>query len=87
MLALLQPYVLNMFIAHDNSDDVKPSIRTLGPGKYIAYASICIFAFCLMFFTLESFNFFNWLQWISNIIGSTVLTIVFVIVLENVRRD
>ena len=87
LVALLQPYVLNMFIAHDNSDDVKPSIRTLGPGKYIAYPSICIFAFCLMFFTLESFNFFNWLQWISNIIGSTVLTIVFVIVLENVRRD
>lgn len=85
-VALLQPYILNMFIAHDNKDELKPTFRTLGPGKYIGYTAICIFIFCLVFFTLESFNFFNWLQWVSNIIGSTIITIVFVLVLENVRR-
>lgn len=86
LVALLQPYILSMFIMHDNTDDVKPSIRTLGPGKYISYSSICVFVFCLTFFTLETFNFFNWIQWVSNIIGSTILTTLFIIVLENVRR-
>ena len=87
LVALLQPYILNMFIAHDNQDDAKPSFRTLGPGKYISYISICVFIFCLMFFSLEAFNFFNWTQWISNIIGSTLITVVFIIVIENVRRN
>ncbi len=86
-MALLQPYVLQMFIAHDNQDDVRPSFRTLGPGKYMGYAFICVFAFCLVFFTLETFNFFNWLQWILNIAGSTVITMVFILVLANVSRD
>ena len=54
---------------------------------YISYISICVFIFCLMFFSLEAFNFFNWTQWISNIIGSTLITVVFIIVIENVRRN
>lgn len=86
LVALIQPYVLNMFIAHDNKDEIKPTFRTIGPGKYIYYTLICVFVFCLVFFTLEAFNFFNWLQWLSNIIGSTLITTVFVMVLENVRR-
>lgn len=86
LVALIQPYTLSMFVPHENSDDLKPTFRTLGPGKYISYVSICVFIFCLVFFTLEAFSFFNWLQWISNIVGSTIITIVFVIVLENVRR-
>ncbi len=87
LVALIQPYLLNLFIAHDNQDDVKPSFRALGPGKYISYISICVFIFCSMFFTLEAFNFFNWLQWISNIIGSTLITIIFIVVIENIRRN
>ncbi len=87
LVALVQPSVMEMFIAHDNKDDVNPTLRNMGPGKYATYALICVFLFCLVFFTLESFTFFNWLQWISNILGSTALTLVLVIVLENVRRD
>lgn len=87
LVALLQPYVLNIFIAHDNQDDLKPSLRSLNPGKYISYASILIFVFCLTFFTLETFNFFNWMQWLCNIAGSTVITVLLVVVIENVRRD
>lgn len=86
-LALIQPYILSVFISHDNQDDVKPSFKSLGPGKYISYITICVFAFSLVFFTLESFNFFNWLQWLSNIVGSTIITVLMILVVENVRRD
>lgn len=87
LMSLLQPYVLNIFVAHDNQDDLKPSFRTLGPVKYISYTSILVFIFCITFFTLETFNFFNWLQWIYNIVGSTIITVLLVLVVENVRRD
>lgn len=87
LVSLLQPYVLDMFIAHDNKDDVKPSFKTLGPGKYVGYVSVCVAVYCIVFFTLETFSFFNWLQWISNIIGSCIITVLFIIVVENVKRD
>ena len=47
LMSLLQPYVLNIFVAHDNQDDLKPSFRTLGPVKYISYTSILVFIFIL----------------------------------------
>lgn len=87
LVALLQPYILNLFIAHDNQDDVTPSFRTLSPGKYISYASICVTIFCIVFFSLEAFSFFNPLQWLYNVAGSSILTILLVLVVENVRRD
>ncbi len=87
LLALLQPYILNLFIAHDNQDNLTPSFRTLSPGKYVSYSSICVSIFCLAFFSLEAFSFFNLLQWIYNVVGSSVLTILLVLVIENVRRD
>ncbi len=87
LVALLQPYILNLFIAHDNQDDVTPSFRTLSPGKYVSYASICVFIFCITFFSLEAFSFFNPLQWLYNVVGSSVLTMLLVLVIENVRRD
>ena len=87
LISLLQPYVLNAFVAHDNKDDLSPSFRTLGPVKYISYTTILVFIFCITFFTLETFNFFNWQQWLYNIAGSSVITVLLVLVVENVRRE
>lgn len=87
LVALLQPYLLSGFIAHDNQDDLTPSMKALGPGKYPLYVSLCVLIFCLVFFTVEAFNFFNWQQWLYNVGGSTLLTILLVLVIDNVRRD
>ena len=86
LLGLLQPYLLNAFVQRDSPDDLKPSMKALGTAKYTYYTLICVFVFCLVFFTLESFNFFNWAQWAKNIGGSTALTIILILVRENVRR-
>ena len=86
MLGLLQPYLLNMFIQRDSADDLAPTIRTLGAARYFYYTLSCVFVFNLFFFTVESFSFFNWLQWAKNIGGSTALTVVLILVIENVRK-
>lgn len=86
LLGLMQPYVLNLFIQRDSPEDLKPTIRSLGMAKFIYYTIICVFAYNIIFFTIESFNFFNWLQWLKNIGGSTVLTVILIIVIENVRK-
>lgn len=86
-IALLQPYILNLFISHDNKDDLKPTFKTIGPGKYIGYITICMSIYSIVFFTIETFSFFNWTQWISNIIGSIILSVILIIVVENVKRS
>ena len=85
-LGLLQPYLLGMFIQRDSPDDLAPTMRSLGTARYVYYTLSCVLVFNIMFFTLESFNFFNWLQWIRNIGGSTALTVILILVIENVRK-
>ena len=85
-IGLLQPYLLNLFAPRDSSDDMMPTMKSLGVARYVYYTFICVFMFNLLFFTVEMFSFFNWLQWALNICGSTVLTVVLILVIENVRK-
>lgn len=85
-IGLLQPYLLNLFAPRDSSDDMMPTMKSLGVARYVYYTIICVFIFNLLFFTVEMFSFFNWLQWALNLCGSTVLTVVLILVIENVRK-
>lgn len=85
-IGLLQPYLLNLFAPRDSSDDMMPTMKSLGVARYVYYTIICVFIFNLLFFTVEMFSFFNWLQWALNICGSTVLTVVLILVIENLRK-
>lgn len=87
LTALLQPYFLELFIQRDNDDDVQPGIRSLGIGKYTVFALMLTFVFCLSFFTLETFSFFNWTQWLLGVAGSTALTLLIVVVIDNLRKE
>lgn len=86
LLGLLQPYLLNLFTQRDSADDMKPSMKELGVTRYVYYTVICVVFFHLAFFTLESFSFFNVEQWGKNIGGSSALTAILIIVIENVRK-
>ena len=87
LVALFQPYVLEAFLTRDSEDNLKPGMRSLGVSKFIFYTIILVFLYTLAFFSLEAFNFFNWLQWLLSIGGSTLLTVVLILVVENLRRS
>lgn len=86
LMGLIQPYLLELFVPRDSAEDLEPSVRTLGTTSFYWYAFVLAFAYCLAFFTLETFNFFNWLQWLECIGGSTLLTFVLIVALENFRK-
>lgn len=83
---LLQPYLLNLFVTRDSPDDLKPGMKSLGVAKYLWYTFIGVFIYNILFFTTDTFNFFNWQQWLMDIGGSTVLTVITIAVIENLRR-
>ncbi|MDY6207162.1 MAG: rod shape-determining protein MreD [Prevotella sp.] len=84
-IAFIQPAIFSLFIQRDSPDDMKPTVRSLGIISYFCYASILIVVYCIVFFSLEAFNFFNWLQWLKCVGGSSVLTLALVFVIESVR--
>ncbi len=86
LVAAIQPYLLELFIQHGDDDEVLPSILVFGLGKFTLFAFILTFVFCLVFFTLESFTFFNWIQWLMNMGTSVLLTLLLVLVVDNLRR-
>ncbi len=86
-IAVLQPYILEPFIPRDSEDNLKPGMRTLGVSRFIYYTIVMVFLYNVAFFSLEAFNFFNWLQWLLSIGGSTLLTVVLILVVENLRRS
>ena len=85
-VAILYPFLLEWFIVRENTEDLTPSMKELGVGRYILFVFILVLIYCLLFFTLETFSFFNWQQWLYNIGGSTVLTMFFILVLDNLRN-
>ena len=45
-----------------------------------------VIIYCVVFFSLEMFTIFNVLYWAESILGSMALTVVLILVMENVRR-
>lgn len=85
-VAAIQPYYFRLFVPRDAAEDLRPSFRNIGITKFTFYVTTLTLLFCLLFFTLESFSFFNLLQWVWCVVGSTVLTTVLVLTIESVRR-
>lgn len=85
LIAVIQPYFFELFVPRDSIDTLEPSLNMLGFSKYSVYVATLTLLFCLVFFTLETFNFFNWLLWVECVCGSAVLTVVLILTLEYFR--
>ena len=85
LVGLLQPYLLELFLPRESTDDLAPSMLTLGTGKFSFYAIIIVLVYCLAFFALEAFAFTDWLHWLECVGGSFAITTLLVLVIEYFR--
>lgn len=86
LLGVVQPYFLGLFIQRDAPDDIRPSMQTIGVPKFVVYVMAMVLLYCTVFFTLETFSFFNWLQWVKSVGGSALITVVLILTFESVRK-
>ena len=86
LIGLLQPFVLKWFLPDDEEEFI-PSLNNMGWMKYSIYSLIIITVFCLTFFTLEAFSFFNPLQWIESVGASILLSFILTIALDKIIDD
>ena len=86
LIALLQPYMLKLFLPRDADEHIAASAKTLGWSQFASLASILTLIYCTVFYTIEAFTFFNWLQWLQSVGGSTVLTMLLILTFETVKK-
>ena len=86
LMGFIRPYLLLPFLNRDSAEDIAPSMQTMGFAKFSHYTAAIVFIHCLVFFSIEAFSFFNWLQWTECIGGSFLLTTILILVIENARK-
>ena len=85
LIAFIQPYLLELFVPRDSPDNMEASLSALGFSKYSTFASILVLLYCVVFFALEAFNFFNVLMWLEHAMASSGLTLLLIFAIESVR--
>ena len=82
VIAAIQPYFFSLFVSRDAAEQMEPSLVNIGPTKYSYYIVTLVTIYCLLFFTLEMFNFNNLMEWVICVVGSTLVTLVLIFTFE-----
>lgn len=86
LIGFLQPYMLMLYLDREDAEDFKPGIATMGWFKFGTYTVFLLLIYCVVYFLLEAFSFFNWEQCLLSIGGSLLLTTIIIFVIDSVRR-
>jgi len=86
-VSLLQPLILGLFVQKENSEGFVPSLRTLRWSQFFTYSLTLVLIFCILFFSLETFHFFDFVWWAACVGGSTLLTVLLIMVVETVKKS
>ena len=85
LIGMTQTYLVEFFIPRDSAENLEVSAATLGWGKFSILSGVLTLIYCLLFFILEAFNFFDWQLWILRAVCSAVLTLLLMLAIESVR--
>ena len=86
LVALAQTYLIELVAPRDSAEDLEASAKVLGATKFVTLSALLTLLYCLVFFALEAFNFFDVLLWLARSVISFVLTMVLILAVESVRR-
>lgn len=84
-IAFIQQPFLGLMVRDNRDEDIKPTMASMGFWRYFTYSLPLILLYCLIFFALEDFSFYDWKQYLLNIAGSSLFTMLFILVIENTK--
>ena len=85
LIAMIQPYLLQSLAPRDAGENMQASAASLGFGKFAFLCAVLVLVYCLLFFALEAFSFFDWQLWGLRALSSALLTLLLVLAIESVR--
>ncbi len=91
ILAMLRRPLFRLYIPReDDLTNPEPTIRSLGLSSYVKYLITIIVVYCITIFIIEACTFFNFLQLLARIIGSSALTFLLILGIDSLtihRRE
>ena len=85
LVGFIQPYLLEGLVPRDSAENLKASAATLGFSRFVTLSAILVLLYCIVFFALEAFTFFNWQLWFLRAVGSALITFVLLLAVESIR--
>ena len=85
-MAFARGYILESFTHKGVADNFVPGIHTINVAGYIMYATLCLLLFYTVLFLLELFTIHYPLTLLASIAASTLLTLLFTLVIECFTR-
>lgn len=86
LTAFVQSYVLELYLDQNDDDDYVASLFKMGWLKYSSYALLLTLVFCLSYFMVEAFSFYQLMQWLMAAGISWALTFCMVLAIGSIRR-
>lgn len=84
ILAMSRRAILRLYFPREEDlTNSEPSIKSLGLGIYTKYLISMVILFCITFFFIEAFTFFNFMQLIIRIITSSILTFILILGIDS----
>lgn len=81
-MAFARNYILGIFTLKGFADDFTPGVQTIKWSGYAMYSGLCIALFCTVLYILELFTVQYPLTLLAGVAGSTMLTMLFTLVIE-----
>lgn len=85
LTAMCAPVLLRLMVSKDSAEDMVPHYSTLGNMKFIWYVVLVVLLQQAAFLMLEIFSFFNAWDMLCTYLGSSILTVIFILVLAGMR--
>ena len=86
LVAMIQPYWLNMLAPRDSAEDLTPTFATLGFWNYIFYVILLMFVLHGCFYLLDAFTLSDWQLTLLSIVGGFLLTTLIIVLIELLIR-
>lgn len=87
LVGFVQPHLLEHLVPRDSAESLRTSAVTLGFSKFATLSAILVLLYCLVFFALEAFTFFNWQLWSLRAVSSALITFVLILAVESIRSS
>lgn len=84
VLSVLRLPVLRLYYPREEDMTMpEPSVRTLGWCVFMKYVLTLTFLYCVMFFVIEAFAFYDWALMLGRAAASTLLTFIIILAIDS----
>ncbi len=87
-IAAIQPSCLKLFVKKEfieDEEDAEPSAQNIQWWPFIRYVCVCVLIEQIIFYCIEAFNFFNYMELLINIVGGSFTTTLIIVAMESIK--